>query len=186
MTSIREINVNVALAALLTLTMTAGVDVALAQERLNIATVNIQFLMENSDAAKDLRKQTDKIRAEYQREINNKQNEIDKISQGIEQQRPTISVEAYQRRMRELRRTIANHESDLQERQSELDAAFSGESQKIAVAIEQVVDEIRKEQNFVLVLPRSVIIGTTDVPEITQEVLKRLNQQMPLVIIDSL
>ena len=117
-------------------------------------------------------------------EIEQKQNELDKLSQSIEQQLPGLSENAYQQRMRELRQKIANHQSDMQESQSKLDGAFRAASQKIQAAIELVVDEITYEQNIVLVLPRSVIVGRPRVPQITHEVLKRLNQRLPSVAVE--
>lgn len=191
MASIRGMNVNRKIitlaAALLALAMVAGVHVALAQEKssaINIAVVDVDFVLQNSDAAKNLGAQIEKIRANYQQEVKDKQDEVDKLSQSIAQEGPGLSEDAYQQRMRELRQKIANHQSDMQERESELDGAFRGASQKIRAAIEQVVDEITKEQNFVLVLPRSVIVGTPAVPDITQEVLERLNQRISSVAVD--
>lgn len=177
----------VLVAALLALPMVAGVQAALAQEKssaINIAVVDVQFLMKSSAFAQNVRAQIEKIRADYQQEVKSKEEEINKLSQSIAQERPGLSEDAYQQRMRELRQKSANYQSDMQERQGKLDGAFRGASQKIAAAIDQVVDEIKKEQNFVLVLPRSVIVGTSGVPDITQEVLTRLNQRTPAVTID--
>lgn len=189
--SIRGMNVNrkiMALAAgLLTLATAAGVQVASAQQKspaVNIAVVDVQSLMQNSDAAKNARAQIEKIRADYQREVKIKQEELDKLNQNIAQERPTLSQDAYQQRVRELRQKAASHQIDAQERQDKLDAALSEASQKIAAAIARIVDEVKKEQNFTLVLSRSAVVDTQGIPDITQELLKRLNQRTPTVAVD--
>ncbi len=167
--------------------MMAGAREALPQPKssaMNIAVVDVQFLMRNSDAAKNVRAQIEKLRADSQREFNRNQDDVDKLGQSIAQERPRLSEEAYQQRMRELRQRAANYQSDMQERQGKLDGAFHEASQKMAATIEQIVDEIIKEQKLVLVLPRSTIIGRPAVPDITQEVLKRLNQRAPSITID--
>lgn len=191
MMSIRGMNVTrkiMAFAAGLTaLATVAGVKVALAQDRssaVKIAVVDVQFLTENSSAGKNLRAQIDKMRADYQQEAKRKQDDIDKLSQSIVQERSKLSEDGYHQRMRELRQKVANYQSDVQEHQGKLDAAFRGASRKVAAAIEQLVDDVKKEQNFGLVLSRSTITGTPAVPDITPEVLKRLNQRTPAVIID--
>ena len=174
-------------AGLLALAMVAGVDVALAQEKssaINIAVVDVQFLMQNSDAAKNIRAQIEKMRAGYQQEIKSKQENIDKLNQSIAQERPTLSEDVYQQRVRELRQKAANYRIDMQERQDKLDGAFRGASQKIAAKIVEVVNEVKKERDFTLVLSRSAIIDTPGVPDVTQEVLRRLNQRMPSVALD--
>lgn len=174
-------------AALLSLAMAAGVHVARAQEKspaTNIAVVDVNLVLQNSDPAKDLRAQIEKMRAKYRQEIQAKKDEIEKLGQGIERERPGLSEDAFQQRMRNLRQKIANNESDMQERQSKLEGAFLGAPEKIAAMIEQLVDEVRKERNYVLVLPRSIVVGTPQVPDITQDVLKRLNQRMPSVAVN--
>ena len=174
-------------AGLLALSMVAGVHVALAQEKssaINIAVVDVEFLRKNSDAAKNLRTQIEKIGANNQQEIEDKQDEIYKLNESIERERPRLSEDAYHQRMRQLLQKVANHESDAQERESNLDGAVRGASQKISAAIEQVVDEIKEQRNFALVLPRSIIIGSPAVPDITLVVLRRLNQRIPYVAVD--
>jgi len=191
MAEIRSMNVNRKIislaAALLALSMVAGVHVALAQEKspaTKIAVIDTQFLMENLDAAKNLRAQIAKMRAIFQKEVKNREDKTDKLIQSIARERPKLSEDAFQQRMRGLRQKVANQESDMQERQSKLEGAFRGAPGKIEALIEQTVDEIRKEKNYALVLPRSMIIGTPAVPDISKEVLSRLNKRTPSIPID--
>ena len=174
-------------AALLALAMVAGVDDASAQEKspaTNIAVVDMTFVLQNSAAAISLRAQIEKIRASFQQEVNDKQEEIDKLDQSLARERPGLSEDAFQQRMRGLRLKVANHQSDVQERQSKLDGVFRGASQKVSAAIEKIVDQIIKERKFSVLLPRASIIGTPAVPDITKEILKRLNKRMPSVAVD--
>ena len=174
-------------AALLALAIAAGVDDASAQEKspaTNIAVVDMAFVLQNSAAAISLRAQIEKIRAGFLQEVSDKQDEMDKLSQSLARERPKLSEDAYQRRVRGLRLKVANNESDIQERQSKLDGAFRGASQKVSAAIEKIVDQINKERKFSVVLPRASIVGTPAVPDITQEVLKRLNQRMVSVAVN--
>lgn len=171
----------------LALAMLTGAHVAFAQEKsrvTNIAVVDVQFVMENAAAAKNLRAQIEKIRANYQKEAKGSQDEVDKLRQSIVQERPKLSEDAYQQRMRELWRKGAKHQDDVQERQGKLDGALSEALRKIANAIEQVVDRIIKERKVAVVLPRSAFVGTPAVPDITQEVLKRLNQRIPSIAVE--
>ncbi len=171
----------------LALAMVTGAHVAFAQEKsrtTNIAVVDVDFVLQNSDPAKSLRAQIEKTRANFQQEVKDKQDELDKLGQSLARERPRLSEDAYQQRVRGLRLKIANHESDMEERASKLDGAFRGASRKVTAAIEQAVDQIMKERKFLVVLPRASIIGTPAVPDITQEVLKRLNQRMPSVVVD--
>jgi Skp family chaperone for outer membrane proteins len=174
-------------AGLVWLTLVAEMVATAAQEKsgnANIAVVDVQFLMENSTASKNIRAQIDQIRAKYQKEFKEKQEELTKLFQSIAGERSTLSPDAYQRRVGELQQKASNYENEAQERQSKLDSALGAASNRISSAIGKIAEEIMKEQKFVLVLPRSISIGAPAVPDITQEVLKRLNKQMPILAIE--
>jgi Skp family chaperone for outer membrane proteins len=187
MTNIHDINMKrkilILAAGLFWLALFAETATA-AQEKAgaaNIAVVDVQSLMQNSNAAKNARTQIDKMRTDYQKDFQGKQEEMNKLFRGMARERPMLSQEAYQQRMGELQQRAASYENEMQERQGKLDDALRGASQKIAAAMTQIVDEIIKEQKLTLVLPRSISIGTPTAPDITQEVLKRLNQRIPTV-----
>lgn len=191
MTYFRGMNVKykiIGLAAgLLWLTLVAEMAATAAQEKsgsANIAVVDVQFLMENSTASKNIRAQIDQIRAKYQKEFKEKQEDLTKLFQSIARERATLSQDAYQRRFSELQQKAANYENEARERQSKLDSALATASNKISSAIGQIANEIMKEKHFSLVLPRSISIGAPAVPDITQEVLKRLNKHMPILAIE--
>ena len=191
MTNIRGMNMKykiIGLAAgLLLLPMVAEIHVAFAQEKskaINIAVADVQFLMENSSAAKTARAQIEKMQVTYRREIEGKLEEVTKAYQRLAQERSRLSEDAYQQRMQELRQKAANYQSEAQERLGKLDVGLRGGLQIIAASIEGIVSDIMKEKKFSVVLPRSSIIGTPAVPDITQDVLKRLNQRTPSVTID--
>lgn len=171
-------------AALFSLAIAAGVHVASAQEKspvTKIAVVDVRFLMQNADAGKNIQAQIEKARVKLQEKATAEEKALDQLSQSIAEERPKLSEDAYHLRMRELRLKVANRDIDIQERQDKLERALVEASNKIAGVIVQIVDEIVKERNFAAVLSPSAVINTNT--DITQEVLKRLNQRMPTVTI---
>lgn len=174
-------------AALLSLPLVVDVDVASAQEKpaaASIAVIDVQFLMQNLDAAKSARARIEKMRADYQAEVKAKHDELTRLGQTIMEERGKISAEAYQQRTRDLRQKVDESEREVQERQAKFTDALRGISQLIAAAIDATADEITKERRLTLVLLRSAVVGTPSVPDITPEILQRLNQRMPAVTID--
>jgi len=140
--------------------------------------------MQNSEAATKARAEIEKAKAQLDEKTKRNEAELEGQSQSIAKQRPTLSPQAYQQLLRGVREKEAAQEIDMQERRDKLDGA-SREAQRIITAgIEQAVNDLTKERNYLAVLPRSVIVGTPAAPDITQEVLKRLNQRLPSVTID--
>ncbi len=174
-------------AGLLWLAIIAEVRVASAQEKpgaANIALVDVQFLMENSSVSENVRAQIDRLRANYQKEFKEKQEELTRLFQSIARERATLPPDAYERRLGELQRRTSDLEKEAQVRQRKLDSIMAAASNKITSAIGQIAGQMMKEKKFALVLPRSISIGAPAVPDITQEVLKRLNEQMHTLTIE--
>lgn len=191
MASIGGMNVNrktlVLAVGLWALTMAAGLRGALAQGKspaANIAVVDVQVLMQNSEAAKKARAQIEKMQVTYGKEVAGKLDEVTKAYQSLTQERSRLSEEAYQKRAEELRQKAGNYQKEAEERLGKLDLALRGGLQKIGAAIEAIVNDMTKERKLSVVFPKSSIIGTPTVPDITQEVLKRLNQKMPSLTIE--
>ncbi len=167
--------------------MVAEVYAASGQEKAgaaSIAVADVQFLMENSSAAKSARAQIEMMQVTYGKEVGGKLEEATKAYQSLTQERSRLSEEAYQNRAVELRQKAANYQREAEERLGKLDLGLRGGLQKIAATIEGIVNDLTKERKLSVVFPRSSIIGTPTVPDITQEVLKRLNQKMPSVTIE--
>ncbi len=174
-------------AALSVMTLVAGVHVASAQDQsaaAGIAVVDVQFLMENSAAANDVRVRIERVQAEYQQEAEANMQGITESYERILVDRASLSDDAYQLRLLELRERAAARQSEALQRQGRLDDALRDALRRIAAAIGQVVDEITGEQGLAMVLPRSAILGTPAVPDLTEEVLVRLDRRIQSVAID--
>ncbi|HWP27094.1 MAG TPA: OmpH family outer membrane protein [Xanthobacteraceae bacterium] len=164
--------------------VTAALVLCAPAQAAEAALVDLQFVMQNAEASKNLRLQVEKMRSEYQSKAKAEQDEIEKLNQALAREREKISDAEYWKRLRALRQRAANSQIDAQERQERLDAALAAASEKIAAVIVQIVDEVRKERNLAFVLSNSATVGTSTIPDITPEVLKRVNQRLSTVAFD--
>lgn len=146
-----------------------------------IAIVDVQLVMQNSEAAKGIRSQMEKVSNNLKQTIHGKEEELKKLDQDLEQQRSILSADAYQQRQRDFQQKVADAQKDVQDRRQKLDTAFGKALQQVQDAVIQIVDQIAKEQSITLVLPKSNVIHSAEDMDITQEVLKRLNSRLPSV-----
>lgn len=149
-----------------------------------IAVVDVQSVLRQSAAAKDVRTKVEKLRADHQRETREALERLKGEYEAAAKERPNLSEDAYQKRLSEIREKAARYQDLSQKRIDALDGALAGALGKIAGGIEDGVNAIIKEQKLSFVLPRSGVIGVPTVPDITQDVLKRLDRQMPTVAVD--
>jgi outer membrane protein len=155
-----------------------------AAAQVNMAVVDPQFLVQTSEVGKSIRTQMDKLRANEERALKAEQENLTKLEQNLTQQRATLAADEYQKRLQEIRQKSAELQRDAQERENKLEVAYHNAGVKVENAIGQIVDEINKERNFTMTLRRFAVAGNTSVPDITQDVLKRLNQRMPSVVVE--
>lgn len=146
-----------------------------------IAIIDTQVLLEKAAAAKNARQQIETLRAGMAQTINAQQQELRQQSQALAKERTTIGEEIFQQRMRELLQKNTDHQRSTQELQQKLDAASRTAAKKIEGVVGEIVDELKKENSYTLVVVRSATMGTPGVPDITDTVLGRLDRRMPTV-----
>lgn len=173
----------VAAAASLVLVLSAQSQVAHAEsaEIKNIAVLDVQFVLRNAAATMKAGAEIDKIRAAYERQTLERQQELSELSQSIGEQRLSLSQEAYRQRTQELRQRTEDLQRDIRDQQLKIDALTKVGADKLEDAIVKIVDEIKRAKKLSVVLNRSAVVGGVSGPDITQEVLQRLNRALPAV-----
>jgi outer membrane protein len=152
---------------------------AMAQQKgSEIAIIDTQLLLEKAEAAKNARQQIEKLRAEIVQSVNEQQQELRQMNQTLVKDRATLAEEVFQQRMREIVQKNAEMQRAAQEQQHKLDAASRAAAQKIEGVVSEIVDELKKDA---LVVVRSATMGKPTVPDITSDVLGRLDRRMPTV-----
>lgn len=146
-----------------------------------IATIDTTVIMEKAVAAKDARAQIDKLRADLFRSVTAHQEEVNKLNQTISQERAGMTEEVFQQRMRDILQKNAENQRLVQERQAAIDAASRDAAKRIEISVGEIVDEFRKERSYGIVIVRSAIMGTTSAPDITEDVIGRLDRRLPHV-----
>ena len=146
-----------------------------------IAIIDTQLLLEKAEAAKSARTQIEKLRTEMVQALAAQQQELRQISQNLARERASLSEEVFQQRMREALQKNAELQKEGQDQQAKLNAASRAASQKIEGVVHEIVDELKKEHRYTLVVVRSSTMGKPTVPDITEAVLGRLDRRLPTV-----
>jgi outer membrane protein len=154
---------------------------AIAQQTPSIAIIDTQLLLQQAEAAKHARQQIETLRAGIVGSLQAEQQELRRLNQELVRDRASLGEEVFQQRMRDLIQKNADYQRSVQERQRKLDAASRAAAQKIEVVVHEIVDEFKKERNYALVVVRSATQGKPTLPDITQDVMGRLDRRLPKV-----
>ena len=146
-----------------------------------IAILNYQLIQKNSTAMVDIQTQIEKRRKTYQEEISQQEKGLRADDQELVRQRTVLSAEAFALKRREFEAKVAQVQRQVQDRKRKLDRAFEYGMNQVQLVINEIILELSREKNFNLVLSRQQIIFVDDNLNISQDIIRILNERLPLV-----
>jgi Skp family chaperone for outer membrane proteins len=147
----------------------------------SIVVVDIQNVVKESTAAKNIREQIEKKRNDYQSEINKRESELNKKHQALNKEQSVLSKEAFEHKLQEFDNKVAEVQKDVQSKRAKLDESYMSAIEKIQVTVDEIIANLAQERGFILALPTSQILFAKNSLDISQEVLTRLNNKLPKV-----
>ncbi len=153
-------------------------------KQLVIAVLDVQLVMRRAAAAKGINTAMEARRKAFEEEIAAEREVLKDEEQKLRKQGTILSPEA----MNEKRRVLENKISDLrrkaEQRRGILNRAFTGATRKLRSEIAKVLAEIMSERKITLTLARKAVLVFDQRLSVTEEVLKRLDENMPSVTVD--
>ena len=146
-----------------------------------IAIVDVQRILAESLAAKSVQKQLEAQRAKFQNEIEGEENDLRNAEQDLTKQRGVMPAQAYADREQQLRQRFSTVENHVQARRKVLDQSFNDSMNTVHGALLDVVDKVARSHGANIVVVKQQALWTDQPLDITDEVLKRLDQKLPQV-----
>lgn len=144
-----------------------------------IAVVDIQQVMKESTAAKNVREQLESKQKTFQAAITKKEETLQKEDQELGKQKSVLSKEAFEEKARAFRAKATDVQKDVQSKKALLDSAFEHSLNDIQKVVTEIISDIAKEKGFLLAVPSSQILYADGGLNISNEVLERLNKKLP-------
>jgi Skp family chaperone for outer membrane proteins len=146
-----------------------------------IAVVSFQEILRNSKAAKGVQAQFEKKRDSYRSEFSAQENELRQADQELGRQKTLLSAEAFAQKQQEFRQRMIKMQRAVQTRRRQLEQAISVAMREINSKLLEIVRKTAESKSVNLLIPRSQILYTKGILDITDETLKQLNKQLPAV-----
>lgn len=173
-----------AAASLASLAVLVAVPETHAQSPLPPATaavIDYQRVMREAKAAESIRVQIESRRVRYQSEIAEEEQRLVEADRELARQRSVLSPEAFNERRKAFEEDVAEVQRMLQTRRQQLDDVAAMAMSEVREAVIQVVGELAEQRGFNLVLPSANVLLFSPQIEITDEVLARLDANLPEV-----
>ena len=147
------------------------------------AVINLQKILREAAATRTIRPQMEKLKQSYQKKFKRYETELRAANQDLQRQRTIISPEAYATRLKAFKERVNKVQREVQSVRRMLDRAGSDALGKVHRQFRQITIELAKERSIQLIVPRSGLIYVDPRYDISDEVLKRLNKELPSVTV---
>jgi outer membrane protein len=152
-----------------------------AAPSLNILVVDVQSLLQNSKSAKMVRQQIEQKRTEYQKEMSAQEGVLRQEHDTLQRQQGSLSAEAFNQKGRDFQQKLNDFDKSMQSKRQILEKANSEALEKINEGMLKIIADIAKERKANLVFVRSELVLFDQNFEVTDEVLQKLDEQLPTV-----
>jgi len=148
-----------------------------------ILIVDYQKVVRDAEGAKSVRQQIDTYRQNFQKEISAKETELAAKQQELSKQSTVMSAEALTTKRKEFEQQVGEVQRMAIIRGRMLDEAYGKAMNDFNSVLQSIVDRLATERSADLILPRAGLLFVAKNLDVTDEALKRLNQQLPKVTI---
>lgn len=148
-----------------------------------ILIVDYQKVVRDAEGAKSVRQQIDTYRQNFQKEISAKETDLAAKQQELSKQSTVMSAEALTTKRKEFEQQVGEVQRMAIIRGRMLDEAYGKAMNDFNSVLQSIVDRLATERSADLILPRAGLLFVAKNLDVTDEALKRLNQQLPKVTI---
>lgn len=145
----------------------------------DLAVVNVQRIMKDSTAAQAARQQLQAKQKQFQEDISAKEKELQKEDQELAKQRSLMDQDAFKQKIAEFQQKAASVQKDVREKRQTFTKAYEDAISQLHSHVTGIIADMAKEKGFKMAVPTSQILYADPALDISDEVLTRLNKQMP-------
>jgi outer membrane protein len=155
-----------------------------AAQNLTVMVVDVQALLQESKAAKMVRGQIEQKRAEYTKEISREEEMLRSERDALQRQQASLSPDALNRKGREFQQKVNALDLSVQAKRQALEKSNNDALSQIQQQMLKIIADIAKQRKANLVLQRSDLVLFDRVFDVTDEVMQKLDEQMPVLTVN--
>jgi len=162
----------------ITLLMVGWIRSVLASE-LKIGCVDVQRAVNECNAGKEAKKAIVKEVEKFQRQITERQKELQTMKESLEKQAPMLTPEARTSKEREYQNKLRDFQRWGEDNQNELNRKRIEMERNIALGLQKVIKKVGEEEGYTLVLEKNenIVLFVSKAIDITDRVIKAFDAQ---------
>lgn len=153
----------------------------IVEVQIPIAVIDVQRILVDALAVKNIRDQITKFGTEFEKEIEKERTEIRTANQELARQRTILAPESFAEKRRKFEQRVVEVQRLVQQRQRELDKSRNEAMGVVNKSYTGIVWKIANERNLAVILRKSQTAYAIPTLDITKQVLARLDKELPTV-----
>ena len=150
-------------------------------QNLTVMVVDVQALLQNSKAAKMVRSQIEEKRTEYTKEISRDEEALRAERDALQRQQATLSPATLNKKGREFQEKVNALDRNVQSKRQALEKSNNDAFDQIQQEMLKIIEDIAKGRKANLVFQRSDLVVFDQKFDVTDEVMQKLDEQMPVL-----
>ena len=146
-----------------------------------IIIVDVQQILRDSLVAKNVQTQMTQRTDRYTKEVSDQENELRRTQDELERQRTVLSADAFNAKMRDFQQRYDALDHGVQATRQALQQAYNDAMTKVENTALQIIADLAAERKANLVVTKAAVLFTAQGLDITQEVIRRLDEKLPSV-----
>lgn len=148
------------------------------------AVVDVQKILEESDAAKAVEKQLKSHRETLQAEFSKHEDDLRSKEKDLLEKRSSLSQEDFAKEGEKFEEQLLETRKLVQKRKQALEKAINLTRAKLQTEIVKIVSEIAEKEGYQVVFSKKQIVIVEKAIDITDEVMDRINKSIPNLDLD--
>ena len=158
-----------------------GVKNKIVPVRIPLGVLDVQAILREAAAVKDIRGQITKYGTDFEKEIEKKRGDLRKANQELARQRTILSPETFAEKRREFEQQVVKVQRLVQKRQRELDKSRKIAMDTVNKAYIEIVAKLADERNLAIIMRKNQTAYSVGTLDLTKTVLDLLNNKLPKV-----
>ena len=146
-----------------------------------VAIIDVLLILQKSTAMIDIKSQIERRRQIYQDEIVLKEQELRAENEELARQRSILAENVFAQKLLEFEARVAEVQRIVQTHRRELAQAHNVSVEQVLGTVNEIILELSSDYGFNVVLPRQQITFADTILDISDVVLRRLNERLPRV-----
>lgn len=146
-----------------------------------IAVVDVERLYIESKGAKSLKSQIEAKKEAFRKEFSAKEAELKKLEDALMSEREKLSAEEFGKKRKEFEQKILEARKLFQKRSNSLDDGQKSAMRELRKGIAEATTEVAEQKSYDVVLTRDSVVIAEKTLDITEDVLKKLDEKITTI-----